>query len=161
MFTIFLYTITIILLIISLKKSREKTSAALKKAWKSFEFILPQFLAIILLLGICMAFVNEETIAKTIGRDSGISGVFAALIAGAVTLVPGFIAFPAAALLLKGGAGVWQIGTFISSLMMVGVITAPVEKKYFGVKITLIRNILAFVFSFVIGLIIYWSVDKI
>ena len=77
---------------------------------------------------------------------------------GAVTLIPGCVAFPMASLLLQGGAGVMQIGAFISALMMVGVVTAPVEIRYFGKRMTLFRNILAFLFSFVVAYIIGWVV---
>ena len=47
-----------------------------------------------------------------------------------------------------------QIAAFVSTLMMVGVVTMPVEIKYFGKKATLLRNGAAFIFSFVVALII-------
>ena len=47
-----------------------------------------------------------------------------------------------------------QIGAFISALMMVGIVTLPVEIKYFGKKLAIARNILAFLFSFVVALVI-------
>lgn len=47
-----------------------------------------------------------------------------------------------------------QIAAFISSLMMVGVVTAPVEIKYFGKRLTIIRNFMAFIFSLIVALII-------
>ena len=64
------------------------------------------------------------------------------------------MAFPTAALLLESGAGYMQIGAFVSSLMMVGVVTIPVEIKYFGKGFTFARNILAFLFSFVVAFVI-------
>ncbi len=39
-------------------------------------------------------------------------------------------------------------------LLMVGVITIPIEKKYFGLKVTLIRNFTSFVAALGIGLLI-------
>ena len=78
-------------------------------------------------------------------------GVGLAALLGAVTLIPGFIAFPLAAMLMRGGAGAMQMGAFISTLMMVGVVTAPVEIKYFGRRMTVLRNGLAFVFSFLVA----------
>jgi hypothetical protein len=72
----------------------------------------------------------------------------------AVTLIPGFVAFPTAAMLLQGGAGYMQIGAFISTLMMVGVVTIPVEIKYFGKRLTISRNVLAFIFSFFVAFVI-------
>jgi hypothetical protein len=63
-----------------------------------------------------------------------------------------------AAMLLQGGAGYMQIGAFVSTLMMVGVVTMPIEIKYFGKKLTILRNVLAFAFSFVVALIIRLAV---
>lgn len=156
-----LYAVTLSLLLLSYFKDKKKTKMALKKAWKAFENILPEFLVVILLVGILMAVINPEVISKIIGSDSGWFGVLLASIVGSITLIPGFVAFPTAALLLKGGAGYMQIGAFISTLMMVGIITIPVEVKYFGKKITYLRNLLAFIFSFVVAGIIGWVVTVI
>jgi uncharacterized membrane protein YraQ (UPF0718 family) len=133
---------------------------ALKKAWKAFENILPEFLVVILFVGLLLAVMNPELISKIIGSDSGWMGVILAAIVGALTLIPGFVAFPTAAMLIDGGAGYMQIGAFVSTLMMVGIVTMPVEIKYFGKKLTLARNILAFFFSFIVAYIIQWVVTN-
>lgn len=159
MFTLVFYVITTVFLILSLIKNRSKTLSALKKAWKSFENILPQFSSIILLIGILLSIFDNDTISQFIGDNSGFLGVIASSVIGSITLIPGFVAFPTASLLINGGAGTWQIGTFISSLMMVGVITAPIEMKYFGKKVTIARNVLAFLFSIPIGYLIYLAVN--
>jgi len=127
---------------------------ALKKAWKAFENILPEFLGVIMLVGILLAVLNPQVISKIIGKESGAFGVILAALVGAITLIPGFVAFPTAAMLLQNGAGVMQIGAFLSTLMMVGVVTMPVEIKYFGKKLTIWRNVLAFFFSFIVAFII-------
>lgn len=153
-----LYAVTLALLSLSYYKDKKKTKMALKKAWKAFENILPEFLVVILLVGVLIAVINPEVISKIIGSDSGWLGVVLAAVIGSITLIPGFVAFPTAALLLENGAGYMQIGAFISTLMMVGVVTIPVEVKYFGKKITYARNILAFIFSFIVAGIIGWVV---
>ena len=147
----FLYIVCIVFLIISFLKSREKTKKALIKAWKSFENILPLLLGIIFIVGILIAVLNAQVISKLIGSSSGFLGVAISSTVGAITLIPGFIAFPTAALLLENGAGYMQIAAFISSLMMVGIVTLPMEFKYFGKKISIVRNILAFLFSFLVA----------
>lgn len=149
-----LYVVTGLLLAFSFYKDKQKTKKALKKAWKAFENILPEFLVVILLVGLLLAIMNPEMISKIIGEKSGWFGVLLASVIGAITLIPGFVAFPMAALLLQGGAGYMQIGAFISSLMMVGVVTMPVEIKYFGKKLTIYRNVLAFLFSSVVAFVI-------
>jgi len=78
----------------------------------------------------------------------------ASVAVGAITLIPGFVAFPTAAMLLENGAGYMQIGGFVSALMMVGIVTIPVEVTYFGKKMTLVRNVLALLFSFIVAIII-------
>lgn len=149
-----LYIITAALLLLSYYKDKKKTKIALKKAWKAFENILPEFLVVILLVGVLLAVADSEVISKIIGSGSGWMGVILAAVVGSVTLIPCFVVFPTAALLLQGGAGYMQIGAFVSTLMMVGVVTMPVEIKYFGKKLTIYRNILAFIFSFVVAYII-------
>ena len=149
-----LYGVTALLMAISWYRDREKTKKALKKAWKAFENILPEFLVVILMVGILLAVIDPEMISKIIGADSGMYGVVLAAVVGAVTLITGFVAFPMAAMLLKEGAGYMQIGAFISTLMMVGVVTLPVEIKYFGKKLAIYRNLLAFLFSFIVAYII-------
>lgn len=149
-----LYGITIILLIISYYKDKKKTKMALKKAWKSFENIMPEFLTVIILVGVLLALLNAEVISKIIGNNSGWFGTVIAAVVGAITLIPGFVAFPTAAMLVENGAGYMQIGAFVSTLMMVGIVTMPVEIKYFGKKLTILRNLFAFIFSFIVAFII-------
>lgn len=152
--TYILYGVTILLLVFSYLKDKKKTKMSLRKAWKAFENILPEFVVVIFLVGVLLAILNPEAISKVIGSDSGWFGVVLAAVVGAITLIPGFIAFPTAAMLLQNGAGYMQIGAFVSTLMMVGVVTIPVEIKYFGKKLTILRNVIAFVFSFVVAYII-------
>ncbi len=149
-----MYTSVIILLTISFFKDKKKTKMALKKAWKSFENILSQLIGVMILVGLLLSVFNAELISKLIGSESGWFGVILSAIVGAITLIPGFVAFPTAAMLLDNGAGYMQIGAFVSTLMMVGVVTAPVEIKYFGKRLTILRNIFAFIFSFIVAYIV-------
>ncbi|MBK5201958.1 MAG: permease [Spirochaetaceae bacterium] len=146
-----LYVVVAICLVISFIKDKGKTKKALKKSLKSFENILPQLLTIIVIIGMLLSILNEQTISRFIGSNSGILGIGMALAIGSITLIPGFVAFPLAAALLNNGAGVAQIAAFISSLMMVGFVTIPMEVKMFGVKITVIRNMSAIIFSIIVA----------
>ncbi|SNS30311.1 hypothetical protein SAMN05446037_1007119 [Anaerovirgula multivorans] len=148
-----LYAVVFILLMASYRKDARKTKTALKKAWKSFENILPQFLGVIILVGILLSVLNPQIIGAIIGGQSGLMGTVISAVIGAITLIPGFVAFPTAALLFENGAGLVQIAAFISSLMMVGVVTIPIESQFFGRKLTFWRNISAFIFSFVVAYI--------
>ncbi|WP_036931774.1 permease [Proteocatella sphenisci] len=153
-FTLVLYVIAAGGLGISFYKDKKKTKIALKKAWKSFENILPQFLSILLIIGFALAYLTPENISGIIGSNSGWFGTLTAAILGSITLIPGFIAFPLASALLKNGAGYMQIAAFVSTLMMVGIVTIPMEIKTFGKKATIIRNISAFGFSIIVAVVI-------
>jgi uncharacterized membrane protein YraQ (UPF0718 family) len=153
-----IYLIAIALLIVSFVKSREKTKKVLLKAWKSLKNLLPMLLGVILLIGLLLSIIDTKLISKIIGGESGFYGVMLASLVGSITLIPGFIAFPTAALLLAGGAGYIQIAAFVQTLMMVGIVTLPMEIKYFNKKVAILRNVLSFVLSigvaYLIGLIL-------
>lgn len=149
-----LYGVTLLLLAVSFWRDRNKTRMALLKAWRSFDNILPQFLGVIILIGLLLAIFTPDMVARFIGTESGWKGVILSALAGSVTLMPPYISFPMAAMLLENGAGYMQIAAFISTLMMVGVATAPIEMRFFGKRLTVLRNSSAFVFSFIVAYIV-------
>lgn len=151
MSTLILYLATFLLIIISYKKDKEKTYKALLKGWKSIENILPQFLGIILVVGITLAALRPEVITNIIGDNSGILGVILSSVLGSVAMMPTFVAFSTGDMLLKNGAGIAQVAALISTLTLIGIITIPLEAKYIGKKATIYRNILAFVFSIIVA----------
>ncbi len=153
MFTKILYILAGILLIISFSKSKSNTKKALRKAWKSFEAILPQLFTILFIIGLTLSWLDPKLISRILGSESGILGTLIAGLIGALTLIPAFIAFPLAAVLKANGAGTMQLVAFISTLTMVGIVTIPLETKTLGLKVTLIRNSMAFVLSFVVAII--------
>lgn len=154
MYDIIIYVIAFGLLILSFSKDRNKTYQALKKAKKSILNILPELIGIIIIIGVILSFLNPTTISALLGEQAGFLGLLGATIVGAITLIPGFIAFPLAAMLLQNGADYLPIAGFVSTLMMVGIATLPLEYRYFGKKIAIIRNSLAFGFSFIIAYIV-------
>ena len=153
MFTYILYGVMLLALVVSFLKDKKKTKMALKKAWKAFENILPQFLTVILIVGFALTVLSPQTISKLVGNESGLFGVLAAAVVGAITMIPGFVAFPLAAALLESGAGYMQLTALISSLMMVGIVTMPMEIKTFGKKMTFLRNGAAFLCSIAMALL--------
>ena len=154
MFNYITWMITGIALIISFRKDNKKTILALKKAWGIFEKMLPQFIAILLFVGIMLTLLGPTVIRQSIGAQSGLYGMLIASFIGSITIIPVFIVFPIASALLRDGAGIMQISVFIFTLISVGLVTIPLECKYFGIKISVLRNIFAYIFSFVIAFIV-------
>jgi len=149
-----LLIITVVVLIISLILDKNKTVAGIKSGWKMFLKILPALLNILILVSIILYLLPSQTISHWLGRGSGFTGMAIAAIIGSISLIPGFIAFPLASLLLKSGVAYSVIAVFITTLMMVGVVTLPLEAKYFGWRVAILRNGLSFIGALFIGVII-------
>ncbi len=154
MFEIILYILAISFLVYSFLRDRKKTKMALMKAWKAFENIMPALLGVLTLIGLVLTVLSPKVITAVLGQNTGIWGMILTSLIGAITLIPAFVAFPMAASLLTGGAGIMQIAVFVSTLTMVGTVTAPLEAKYFGWKVTVLRNGFAYLFSFIAAIII-------
>ncbi|MDD3702586.1 MAG: hypothetical protein PHC55_13255, partial [Bacteroidales bacterium] len=80
-----------------------------------------------------------------------ISTIVSAL-AGSITLIPAFVAFPLVGSLVDAGASIIPAVAFLTTLTMVGLVTFPLEKREFGLKFATIRNIFSFVFAIMIAL---------
>jgi uncharacterized membrane protein YraQ (UPF0718 family) len=144
--------ITMLCIIISFLKDRKKTLEGLKKAMMMFLKILPTILSVIILVSVLLYLIPEQKIAEWFGEESGAVTYLAAALVGAVSLIQGFIAYPLAGVLVDSGVAYPVIAVFITTLMMVGIMTLPVEMKYFGIRMALLRNALSLVFALIIGL---------
>ena len=70
---------------------------------------------------------------------------------GSITIMPGFIAFPLCGILLEKGVPYMVLSAFTTTLMMVGVLTYPIEKQYLGHKVTILRNLISFGIALVVA----------
>ena len=140
----YLYIVAGLALLVSLIVSRDKTVRALKIAARRFIRILPAFLIMLVLISVVLYLLPDELISRYLGSDNGFTAVALASLLGSVTFMPGFITFPLAGILLQKGVTYMVIAAFTTTLMMVGVLTAPIEKAYFGLKVTIIRNVISF-----------------
>ena len=154
---IILYAATAVALAVSLAASRHKTLAALRLTVTRLAKIMPAFLVMLVLFAVAVTLVPPETIRGLLGQDSGALGVAIAALIGSITMAPGFIAFPLSGAMLKQGVPYMVLAAFTTTLMMVGVLTYPLERQYFGRNVTLIRNgvslLIALVVAAVMGLV--------
>ncbi len=154
MIIIVFYTISVVLLLISLVKSREKTKEILKSVAKSLGNIIPKYISLLLAIALVLSYIDEGVISEVIGGSSGLGGIAISGLLGAIVLMPTMIAFPMADMLLKMGAGYAQITMFITTLTCVGIFTLKIERDYLGMKIALLRNVIAFSLAFISSIIV-------
>jgi uncharacterized membrane protein YraQ (UPF0718 family) len=88
-----------------------------------------------------------------LSNENKFFSVIIASILGSITLMPGMIAFPVCGILLKKGVSYMVLSAFTTTMMSVGILTYPVEKAYFGARVTIIRNIVNFFIAIIVALI--------
>jgi uncharacterized membrane protein YraQ (UPF0718 family) len=130
-----------------------KTMKGIKKGLTMFLNLLPLLLLMLALISVVLFLIPNETLIRYMGKGSGIEGWAIAALLGSVALIPGFIAYPLCGILIKSGVAYTTIAVFITTLTMVGIVTLPLEAKFFGWKTSIIRNTLSFIAALLIGFI--------
>jgi len=146
--------VTILLVVISTLINKQKTLAGLRKGINMLGKLLPQLLLLLAMVSMLLGLLPPETLLRLLGQQVNFVAIIIAALAGSITLIPGPIAYPLAGKLLENGVSFTILATFITTLMMVGILTFPVEKKYLGFRIALIRNVLNFIGAIFIGLLV-------
>ncbi len=151
MYTVIIYIAAVAGVILSWRRSKEKTRKALTIGRRSLLNMLAPMLTLVGIIGLIMVFLPPEWIAAHLGEGAGPIGTLTAALVGAITLIPGFVAYPLAGSLYRAGASVMTVAAFITTLTMVGFVTAPFESKQLGRRFTLWRNGLSFLSALVIA----------
>ncbi|OYT10773.1 MAG: hypothetical protein B6I18_07330 [Bacteroidetes bacterium 4572_112] len=143
--------LTAILTIVSFVFDKQKTKKAVKKGVMMFMKILPTLLSVIIVVSVVLYLVSDELLIEYLGNEAGLGAYVSAAVIGSISIIPGFIAYPLASILLKTGVSFSVLSVFITTLKMVGVLTIPIEAKFFGFKTAIIRNTLSFVGAILVG----------
>lgn len=146
-----LIIITVAALILSFFTNRHKTWQGIRKGMKMFLNLMPTILVVLAAVSILLFFLPNELIVKYLGENAGWAGYAIAAVVGSLALIPGFIAYPLSGALVQSGVGYPVIAIFITTLMMVGILTLPIEIKFFGLKTSLLRNFLFLIGALIIG----------
>ena len=151
-----IYAITGIALIVSFVLDWKKSLLALKKAGKQLLNILPLFIFMLVCISIILTFLPEQLISQALNKNNTSLSMLLASVIGSVTIIPGFVAFPLAGILRAQGVPYMVLSAFTTTLMMVGILTFPLEKEYFGLKQSFLRNLfcafIALFIAFITGL---------
>jgi len=152
----FIYLVTAAALLISLVADREKTGRALKVAWKKFYRLMGDFALLLVLVSVALTLLPPGTIVRYLeGPGLWLGSIVAALV-GSVAFIPGFISYPLAGILHSKGIPYMVIASFVTTLMMVGFLTFPLERRFLGTRLALVRNLafllIALMVSFAMGI---------
>lgn len=98
-------------LLASLIADAGKTGRALIIAGRRFLGLLPAFLIMLAAVSIVLAIVPQEMIVRYLGNDNRFPATLVDALVGAITFMPGFIAFPLAGILLEKGVAYISLST--------------------------------------------------
>ena len=152
-FTISLWIITLTWFVVAIIKDKRKTMNSIKMSSGLMRNMIGEIIGILFLIGLLLTFIPPESIKQFLGSSNVLISTIAAAFVGSITLIPAFVAFPLVGSLINAGASIIPIVAFLTTLTMVGMVTFPLEKREFGIKFALTRNLLSFIFAVIIALL--------
>ncbi len=151
--TIIMGVIALILLFVGYQRGAGQHIAGVKLALGMMIEILPLLLFAFTIAGMTQALLSQQMIAKWVGAESGLRGIFIGSVAGG--LCPGgpFISLPIAAGLIRSGASMGTMVAFLTGWSLWAVSRLPMEIGILGWKLTAVRILSTILFPPLAGFI--------
>ncbi len=109
----------------------DKTLTALKESLGVLKMIIPILVLVLILTALLNTFIDEKSISRHLGDESGLKGWLLALIGGILSHGPGYVWYPMLQNLRERGAKDGLIGAFIYA-RAVKIPWIPLMIAYFG-----------------------------
>ncbi len=129
----------------------------LTEDWDLMVNVVPRMALGVLIYGFLTVLVPRDWVAKHMGRDAGWKGIAIGLVAGA--LAPGgpWVIYPIAAMLIRFGAEVGAVVTFMMSWSVLGMNRFLVwEVSFLGEELASFRLLAALPVPIIAGLVVRW-----
>ena len=131
---------------------RKKMLAGLKVGFKRFTNAFTMFFVVFFALSLFLYIFSSVWISQQLSGSNAWFACIIALAAGSVFVLPGFIAFPLGGVLVGNGVPYFIVSAFTSSLMMVGILTLPIETAWLGKRFAVFRNLIALFITLCVAL---------
>lgn len=119
--------------------------------------LIPAFV----LAGMVSVLIAPEKVAGWLGPEAGLRGVFVGTAAGALTPGGPFILFPMLAVLLKSGASIGAVTSYISAWALLGLHRVlAFEIPILGWRFTVVRMASSLFAPFLIGALAQWLASR-
>jgi uncharacterized membrane protein YraQ (UPF0718 family) len=118
----------------------------LKKSFLGFIAVMPMILGIIALVGLFEVFITKQMLSSLF-TSNPIKDTIIGTFAGAVAVGQALISYIIGGELLQQGISLYAVSAFILSWVTLGLVQLPAEAEVFGLRFTIYRNILAFIFT--------------
>lgn len=156
LFFIIVLIITLCITLIDFDRGKSISNIAFKSLLQMICVLPP----IMLLLGLLDIWVPRETMIKFMGKDSGIKGVFLAILFGSVAAGPLYAAFPITEIFIKKGVKFSNVMIFIGAWCTTKIPTLIFELSALGVRYTFIRMLVNLPFIIIIGYFIEFLLGR-
>lgn len=113
--------------------------------------LLPLLLVVFVLTGLVEVLLPRSTVAAWLSDSSGVRGLGLAWLAGALTPGGGPIGLPLAAALLRSGAGLGVLVTYLTSMSLLSFVRLPMEIGIYGLRLTVLRVVSSLFLPLVAG----------
>ncbi|OQA52145.1 MAG: hypothetical protein BWY43_00633 [candidate division WS2 bacterium ADurb.Bin280] len=123
---------------------------SLKKSAISLYSTLPLLLATVLLIALVFTLVPPDLYSPIL-ESGGFVGAFSAGLIGSLLAGSPIISYIVAGELIKNGVSLFIATVFIVAWVTVGVVQIPAEAMILGKRFALVRNVTAFLLTFVIA----------
>ena len=128
----------------------------LQRSWRQalvmLKMILPMLLAVIGLVGLFETLVTPEML-RTLFHGDALTDTLVGTAAGGVAIGQPFLSYIIGGELLQEGISRYAVTAFILSFVTLGVVQLPFEAQMFGMRFTVVRNLLAVAAAVVIAVL--------
>lgn len=134
----------------AMKPEQPTFQKALVNAFKTLYTIAPMLLAVVGLVGLFETFITPEMLQSFftgVPVHDSLVGTFA----GGVSVGQPFLSYIIGGELLHEGVSLYAVTAFILSFVTLGLVQLPLEYSLFGMRFTVVRNLLALLFALLIA----------
>lgn len=125
-------------------------SSALKSA-RSLLKAIPVLVGTIILVSLVMAATTPEMYASVFSGDMLVDSAIGSMI-GSISAGNPMMSYIIGGELLDKGIHMFAVASFIVAWVTVGLIQLPAEMKMLGGRFAIVRNVISFIFSMVVGI---------
>ncbi len=151
--TIIMGICAVALLLVAYYRGAGEHVTGMKLAFTLTVEILPLLFFALIVAGMAQVLLPHDVLAKWIGEESGLKGIFLGAIAGGLSPGGPYVNLPIAAALLKSGAGAGTMVAFLTGWSLWAVSRLPMEVGILGWRFTLIRLACTFIFPPIAGIL--------
>lgn len=125
---------------------------ALNKSWAVLKMVLPILLVVFFLMALLSSFIKPKSIAKHLGKESGLKGWFVALVGGLLSHGSSYVWYPILSELRKHNARDGLIVAFFYA-RAIKLPWLPIMIGYFGIAFTLVLSFYILLGAWIQGII--------